>query len=180
MKRPYYQHCPRAAASRSARTSTTASSGSDGGAARPCTPTPPPPFGPLWAATRAATRDDFFDSGGGGGTSAGGYWALRPACLAAFSVFLKSYCSCSSRGSSKGGGKTTGCSRGNRSFGTPRSGVGTPRSGVPKRCSVPKRSNTGFNTPLPSLWLSAAQGQPWKRSCGTRKRRPRTTMRRTR
>ena len=41
---------------------------------------PPPPFdtrapgvafGPLWAATRAATRDDFFDSGGGGGKSAG-------------------------------------------------------------------------------------------------------------
>eukprot|EP00964_Phaeocystis_antarctica_P061658 scaffold36860_cov67-Phaeocystis_antarctica.AAC.1 len=68
MKRPY-QHCPRAAASRSARTSNTASSGSDGGAARPCTPTPTPPFdtrapgvafGPPWAATRAATRDDFF------------------------------------------------------------------------------------------------------------------------
>eukprot|EP00964_Phaeocystis_antarctica_P113524 scaffold77547_cov39-Phaeocystis_antarctica.AAC.1 len=79
MKRPY-QHCPRAAVSRSARISNTASSGSDGGAARPCTPTPTPPFdtrapgvafGPPWAATRAATRDDFFDSGGGGGTNAG-------------------------------------------------------------------------------------------------------------
>eukprot|EP00964_Phaeocystis_antarctica_P151818 scaffold119493_cov41-Phaeocystis_antarctica.AAC.1 len=38
---------------------------------RPLTRAPRVAFGPLWAATRAATRDDFCDSGGGGGTSAG-------------------------------------------------------------------------------------------------------------
>ena len=35
-----HQHCPREAASTSARTSTTASNGSDGAAGRACTPTP--------------------------------------------------------------------------------------------------------------------------------------------
>ena len=89
-----HQHCPREAASTSARTSTTASNGSDGAAGRACTPTPCPPFdsrapGPFDPPS-TARRGDFLTCGGGGSTRAGSICTVEITESVRLSVELRS------------------------------------------------------------------------------------------